>query len=162
MKFGKFIDYKMRNIFLGKSCTRCGEGPSPRTFYKKSKLHISGSVVWNVTKFVFIVCPSRGLPIKVPTTSFTSCKALKKQKEFLNKSSYLIFCIIFEEKYFRAFQLSEIVSDMKVSLWIILSFHNSMLMNGFRYTVEPVLKTTSIKQPLLHNNHSQVRPSNIW
>ena len=29
-------------------------------------------------------------------------------------------------------------------------------------TVEPVLKTTSIKRPPLHNDHSQVRPSNIW
>ena len=29
-------------------------------------------------------------------------------------------------------------------------------------TVEPVLKTTSTKRPPLHNNRSQVRPSNIW
>ena len=28
-------------------------------------------------------------------------------------------------------------------------------------TVKPVLKTTSIKRPSLHNDHSQVRPSNI-
>ena len=38
------------------------------------------------------------------------------------------------------------------------SFHNK-----HNYvTVEPVLKTTSIKRPPLHNDHSQVRPSNIW
>ena len=30
------------------------------------------------------------------------------------------------------------------------------------YTVKPVLKTISIKQPPLHNDHSQVFPSNIW
>ena len=30
-------------------------------------------------------------------------------------------------------------------------------------TVKPVLKTTSIKRPTLHNDYSQVHPtSNIW
>ena len=32
----------------------------------------------------------------------------------------------------------------------------------FVNTVKPALKTTSIKQPPLHNDHSLVRLSNIW
>ena len=37
MKFGQLIEYNMRNIFLKKSCTKCGTEASPRLFYKKSK-----------------------------------------------------------------------------------------------------------------------------
>ena len=41
MKFGHLIEYKMRSIFLEKSCTKyCGE-TEPRTFSKKQKLSIS-------------------------------------------------------------------------------------------------------------------------
>ena len=41
MKFGRLIEYNMRNTFLEKSCTKCGGGASPRSFYKKMKLNIS-------------------------------------------------------------------------------------------------------------------------
>ena len=34
----------------------------PNTFIKLKNKHISWSAVWNVVKFVFIVCSSRGLP----------------------------------------------------------------------------------------------------
>ena len=44
MKFGQLIAHNMKNIFLGKSYTKCGGGASPRHFYKKSKLSLS---VWN-------------------------------------------------------------------------------------------------------------------
>ena len=40
-KFGHLIEYTIRNIFLLKSCTKCGEKINPRPFYKKSKLSIS-------------------------------------------------------------------------------------------------------------------------
>ena len=33
MKFGKLIEYNMRNIFLEKSYTKCGEGTSSRPFH---------------------------------------------------------------------------------------------------------------------------------
>ena len=42
MKLGLWIEYyNMRNIFLEKSCTKCGGVTIPRTFPKKSKLGIS-------------------------------------------------------------------------------------------------------------------------
>ena len=40
VKFGQLIEYNM-NIFLEKSYTKCGRETSPRSFYKKSKLHTS-------------------------------------------------------------------------------------------------------------------------
>ena len=41
MKFGQFIEYNMRNIFLEKSCTKGYGENSTRPFSKKSKLSIS-------------------------------------------------------------------------------------------------------------------------
>ena len=41
MKFCQLIEYNVRNIFFDKSYTKCGGETSPRTFSKKSKLHIS-------------------------------------------------------------------------------------------------------------------------
>ena len=35
MKFGQLIEYKMRNIFIGKSYTKCGGKTIPRPFYRK-------------------------------------------------------------------------------------------------------------------------------
>ena len=65
----------MGNIYLEKPCTKCGGVASLRTFQKKIKIeHISESTVWNVIKFVFIVCPMWGLSKyikkKVPKTFF--------------------------------------------------------------------------------------------
>ena len=41
MKFGQYIEYNMRNIFLEKSCTKCGLDTIQKPFYKKIKLSIS-------------------------------------------------------------------------------------------------------------------------
>ena len=41
MKFGQLTEYKMRNIFIAKSCTKCGGEAMFRCFSKKSKLSIS-------------------------------------------------------------------------------------------------------------------------
>ena len=41
MKFTQLIEYKMRNISLEKSCTKCGVETIPRPFSKKIKLSIS-------------------------------------------------------------------------------------------------------------------------
>ena len=74
MKFGQLIEYEMRNIFLKE---KCGGEASPRPFYKKSKLSISlDQTFWNVMKFVFIVCPSHGLPKCIKTKVLTTCSDL--------------------------------------------------------------------------------------
>ena len=63
MIFGQLIEYKMKNIFIKKSYTKCGGETSPRLFHKKIEIeHISGSTVWNAIRFVFIVCTGQGLP----------------------------------------------------------------------------------------------------
>ena len=41
MKFGQFIEYNMRNIFLEKSLRKCCGETITRSFFKKSKLSIS-------------------------------------------------------------------------------------------------------------------------
>ena len=41
MKFSQLIEYNMKNIFLEKSYTKCGEETIPRSFFKKSKFNIS-------------------------------------------------------------------------------------------------------------------------
>ena len=40
MKFGQFVEYSMRNIFLKNSYTKYGEETIPRTFSKETKLSI--------------------------------------------------------------------------------------------------------------------------
>ena len=56
IKLGQLIKYDMRNIFLEKSCTKCGGETSPRPFLKNQNWAISGSLIRNVIKFVFVVC----------------------------------------------------------------------------------------------------------
>ena len=71
--------------------------------FLKSKLSIS----LNQHIKNFIVCfycmqswgLSKDIETKHQTTSFTSYKAFKNQKEVWNESPCLIFCITFEEKY---------------------------------------------------------------
>ena len=41
MKFGRLIDYIMRNIFLEKSYAKCNGESILRPFFKKSKLSVS-------------------------------------------------------------------------------------------------------------------------
>ena len=56
----QLIDYKVRNIFLEKSCTKCGGEIIPRPFSKKSKLGISLDQESKVLYIVFIVCQAEG------------------------------------------------------------------------------------------------------
>ena len=82
MKFGQLIEYKMRNIFLKKSYTKCGGETSPRHFSKKSKLSIS-----------------LNRQSKLQTTCFYSYKALLKNKERSRTSlSWVSFCAWFLKK----------------------------------------------------------------
>ena len=41
MTFGQLIEYNMRNIFLDKSYTKCGEETILRPFSKKSKMELT-------------------------------------------------------------------------------------------------------------------------
>ena len=41
MKLGQLIDYRMKNVFLGKSYIKNGGEATSRLFYYKSKLSIS-------------------------------------------------------------------------------------------------------------------------
>ena len=56
MKHGQLIEYNKRNIFLEKSCPKCGGKTIPGPFSKKSKLSIviSGSIVSSFTVFYCI------------------------------------------------------------------------------------------------------------
>ena len=56
----QLIDYNVRNIFLEKSCTKCGGEIIPRPFSKKSKLSISLDQESKVLYIVFIVCQAEG------------------------------------------------------------------------------------------------------
>ena len=40
MKFGQLIEYNIRNIFLEKLFTKCGEEASPSPFHKRSKFSV--------------------------------------------------------------------------------------------------------------------------
>ena len=61
MRFGPFIEYSMRNIFLEKSYTKCGEVTSSRPFSGKLKLRISRDQYSKVfIQFVFIVSQVEG------------------------------------------------------------------------------------------------------
>ena len=48
MKIGQLIEYKMRNIFLEKSYTKCGRDTSPRPFF--------GKYLWINSLRFYIVC----------------------------------------------------------------------------------------------------------
>ena len=55
LKLGQLIEYNMRNIFLKKSCTKCGGETIPRTFFKKSKLSISLDQLPKVSYSLFLL-----------------------------------------------------------------------------------------------------------
>ena len=85
MKLDQLTEYNIINIFLEKSFTKCGGEVSPKPFYKNHSqnvvekpvpnplINISGSTVWNVIKFVFIVCTICGLPKHTKTKVLTTC-----------------------------------------------------------------------------------------
>ena len=46
MKFGQLIECNTKNIFLEKSCAKCGRETSPRPFSEKIEIEpFSGSIV---------------------------------------------------------------------------------------------------------------------
>ena len=58
MKFDQLIAYNMSNIFLEKSCAKCGGETIPRHFSKKSKLSISPNQYLKFYKVCFYYMPS--------------------------------------------------------------------------------------------------------
>ena len=83
MKPGQLVSYKLRNIFLEKSYTKCFGETFPRPFSKKSKL----AYLWiNILKFyfAFIVCQvenyQKGLKWSCRPLGFTSYKAILKKQ----------------------------------------------------------------------------------
>ena len=68
----------MRNIFLGKSCTKC------RAKIKVPKFNLSLDQVLNFTQFVFMVCLSRGTPNMWKLSDYTET-AFVFYKAFLKR-----------------------------------------------------------------------------
>ena len=50
MKFGQFIEYNMRNIFLEKPYKKCGGEASPRNVIQLFLLHVQVEVYQNILK----------------------------------------------------------------------------------------------------------------
>ena len=65
MKFDQFIKYNMRNIFLGKSYTKC------RAKIKVPTFSISLDQVLNFTQFDFMVCLTRSIPKSIEIRALT-------------------------------------------------------------------------------------------
>ena len=111
MKFGHLIEHNMRNIFLEKSCTKYGRGTIPRLFTETSKLNICLDQQSKVLHDLFYSISGLGLSKYNETKPQSTCfylpsKAfLKNQKKVWNQSPCLIFCMIFEEKYFSCYIL---------------------------------------------------------
>ena len=85
----------MRNDFLEKLCTKCGEEIIPRPFFKNPKL----SILWINSLTFYTVCvycmPSLGLSkyieTKLRTTCFYLIRLLKKAKRGLELTSLHYF-----------------------------------------------------------------------
>ena len=109
MKFGQLKEYNVRNIFLEKSCTRYGRETRPRPFSGKSKISISLDRQSKVLHSLFSLNPNLLLKY-IETTLQTTCFYLiisifKIQRGLELVSPCLIFCIIFEGKYFSCYSL---------------------------------------------------------
>ena len=86
MKFGQFIEYNMRNIFLEKSYSKCVEETIPRHLFKKIKIeYMSEWIVYSCIQLGFIVCQFQDyrniLKLSGRPLAFTSYKFFKKNKK---------------------------------------------------------------------------------
>ena len=86
IKFGQLIEYNIENTFIEKTNTKGDRAAIPRPIFKKSKIeHISESIIWSFTKFVFIVCQVEGyqnrLKLSCRPLPFTWYKALLENKK---------------------------------------------------------------------------------
>ena len=97
MKFGQLIKYNMKNIFLETSYTKCDREATPRPSSKKTKLRISMDQYCKVCQAEDY---QKWLKLSCRPFGFTSYKGFLKNKKRSKNSLRLIFCMIFEEKYF--------------------------------------------------------------
>ena len=123
MKLGQLIDYKMRNTFLEKSYTKCRGKTISRTFSRKSELNISLDQQSKVLQSLLLLYTKlRAINI------YGSCKPLAftlhkacffKKQEVWNQSHYLLFCMIFEEKYFSRYVLLTDQDSLRDCLYLL-------------------------------------------
>ena len=71
MKFGQLIEYNLIIIFFKNLKQNVLEKLVP--FIKNQNWATSESTIWNVIKFVFIVCPSQFLSTYIKTKVLTTC-----------------------------------------------------------------------------------------
>ena len=71
MKFGELLEYKMRNILLGKSYTKCGGETIPSSFSKNQNWLYLGSLTLHTVDF--LVCSSQGLSKYIKTKLQITC-----------------------------------------------------------------------------------------
>ena len=111
--FGQLIEYNKRNMFLEKSPTKCLGVASPKPFHIKSKFGISlkrqSEMFYGLfLLYVQVVVYQNILKLKCWPLAFTLNKVKKKKKGKKEVWIYLptiIFCMIFEGKYFSRFTL---------------------------------------------------------
>ena len=82
MKFGRLIEYDIRNIFLEISYSKCGAETCPRPFSGKVKL----SILWiNTLKFVSIISQVEGsrniLKLSCKSLAFTSPAGMRRRSD---------------------------------------------------------------------------------
>ena len=81
MKFGQLIEYNIKNIFSWKIIQRMWWRNYFQTLFWKIKIgHISGSIVYSFTQFMFIICQVEGYQ-----------NILKLSRKPLACTSYYIF-----------------------------------------------------------------------
>ena len=117
MAFGQLIKHNMKNIFLERLYTKWGRQTIARPFIKNQ----NWTYLWiNSLKFytVYFYCMaiwglSKYFETKMRTTCFYHIQNISKiQKVVWNYSLCLIFCMVFEEKYFPCHTL--------LTYWILL------------------------------------------
>ena len=108
MKFGQLIEYNMRNIFRGKSYTKCGGENSPRPSSEKLKLSIPLDQKAQVLYSLFLWNPklrlSRYIETKLQTTCFYFILSIFKRKRGLELVSLSHFLHNFLRKIFLLLQ----------------------------------------------------------
>ena len=105
VKYGKLIEYNMRNILLEKSCTKYGGETSLRPLFKKSKLSIPldqqsetlHSLFW---LYVQVEIYQNIIKLRCWSLRLTLCKAILKTKRGLELVSLSNFQHDFEKKIF--------------------------------------------------------------
>ena len=96
----------MRNIFHEKSYTKCGGKASLRSYLKKSKLNIyldqQSEILYRLfLLYVQVEIYKNILKVRYWPFAFTLFEAFfTRQIEVWNQYPYLIFSLIFEDKYF--------------------------------------------------------------